>query len=159
MLKADDYRLQSNRKTKEGKQHPDRNEQCEYINRQSLKFMGKGEPVVSVVDTKKKELVGNFGNKGREWRAKGKMQEVLVHDFRDKELGKAIPYGVYDVKENEGWVSVGIDHDTAEFAAVVAEDGKGTVRESEKHTYHGRRRGEQREPEPFMENGASGPGR
>jgi hypothetical protein len=116
MLKADDYRLQSNRKTKEGNQHPDRNEQFEYINRQSLKFMGKGEPVVSV-DTKKKELVGNFANKGREWRPKGKPLEVLVHDFMDKELGKAIPYGVYDVKENEGWVSVGIDHDTAEFAA------------------------------------------
>jgi hypothetical protein len=116
MLKADDYRLQSNRKTKEGKQHPDRNEQFEYINRQSLKFTGKGEPVVSV-DTKKKELAGNFGNKGREWRPKGKPQEVLVHDFMDKDLGKAIPYGVYDVKENEGWVSVGIDHETAEFAA------------------------------------------
>jgi hypothetical protein len=116
MLKADDYRLQSNRKTTEGKQHPDRNEQFEYINRQSLGFMGKGEPVVSV-DTKKKEMVGNFANKGREWRPKGKPLEVLVHDFMDKELGKAIPYGVYDVKENEGWVSVGIDHDTAEFAA------------------------------------------
>ena len=116
MLKADDYRLQSNRKTKEGKQHPDRNEQFEYINRQSLRFMRKGEPVVSV-DTKKKELIGNYANKGREWRPKGKPVEVKVHDFMDKELGKAIPYGVYDVKENEGWVSVGIDHDTAEFAA------------------------------------------
>jgi hypothetical protein len=116
MLKADDYRLQNNRKTKEGKQHPDRNEQFEYINRQSLRFMGKGEPVVSV-DTKKKELVGNFANKGREWRPKGKPREVEVHDFMDSETGKAIPYGVYDVKENEGWVSVGIDHDTAEFAA------------------------------------------
>jgi hypothetical protein len=102
MLKADDYRLQSNRKTTEGKQHPDRNEQFEYINRQSLRFMGRGEPVVSV-DTKKKELVGNFANKGREWRPKGKPREVLVHDFMDNELGKAIPYGVYDVKENEGW--------------------------------------------------------
>jgi hypothetical protein len=116
MLKADDYRLQSNRKTKEGKRHPDRNEQFEYINRQSLRFMGKGEPVVSV-DTKKKELAGNYANKGRERRPKGKPLEVEVHDFMDRELGKAIPYGVYDIKENEGWVSVGIDHDTAEFAA------------------------------------------
>jgi hypothetical protein len=115
-LKADDYRLQSNRKTTEGKQYPDRNEQFEYINRQSLRFMGRGEPVVSV-DTKKKELVWIFANKGREWRPKGKLGEVLVHDFTDNELGKAIPYGVYEVKENEGWVSVGIEHDTAGFAA------------------------------------------
>jgi hypothetical protein len=118
ILKADDYRLQSNRKTKEGKQHPDRNEQFEYINRQSLKFMREGEPVVSI-DTKKKELVGNFANKGREWRPKEKPLEVQVHDFMDKELGKAIPYGVYDVKENDGWLSVGTDHDTAEFAAAA----------------------------------------
>jgi hypothetical protein len=116
MLKADGYRLQSNRKTKEGNQHPDRNEQFDYINRQSLRFMRNGEPVVSV-DAKKKELIGNYANKGREWRPKGKPLEVKVHDFMDKELGKAIPYGVYDVKENEGLVSVGIDHDTAEFAA------------------------------------------
>jgi hypothetical protein len=84
ILKADDYRLQSNRKTKEGKQHLDRNEQFEYINGQSLKFMREGQPVVSV-DTKKKEPVGNFANKGREWRGKGKPLEVLVHDFMDKE--------------------------------------------------------------------------
>jgi hypothetical protein len=100
MLKADDYRLQSNRKTKEGKQHPDRNKQFEYINRQSLKFMGKGDPVVTV-DTKKKELVGNYANTGREWRSKGKPLEVKVQDFMDSELGKVIPYGVYDVKGNE----------------------------------------------------------
>jgi hypothetical protein len=116
ILKADDYRLQSNRKTREGAQHPDRNKQFEHINRQSLRFMGQGQPVVSV-DTKKKEIVGNFANKGREWRPKGKPLEVEVHDFMDSELGKAIPYGVYDIKRNEGWVSVGIDHDTAEFAA------------------------------------------
>jgi hypothetical protein len=115
MLKADDYRLQSNRKTKEGNAHPDRNKQFEYINRQSLKYMRKGQPVVSV-DTKKKEIVGNYANKGREWRPKGEPEEVKVHDFMDSGLGKAIPYGVYDVKGNEGWVSVGIDHDTAEFA-------------------------------------------
>jgi transposase len=116
MLKEEGYSLQSNRKTKEGKQNPDRNEQFEYINKQSKKFMREGQPVISV-DTKKKELVGNFSNKGREWREKGKPAEVSVHDFMDKELGKAIPYGVYDIKENEGWVSVGIDHDTAEFAS------------------------------------------
>jgi hypothetical protein len=116
MLKADDYRLQSNRKTKEGKQHPDRNEQFEYINRQSLRFMREGEPVVSV-DTKKKELIGNYGNKRREWRPKGEALKVEVHDFMDKGLGKSIPYGVYDIQGDEGWVSVGIDHDTAEFAA------------------------------------------
>jgi hypothetical protein len=116
MLQADDYRLQSNRKTQEGNQHPDRNDQFEYINRQSLGFMESGEPVVSV-DAKKKELIGNYGNKGREWRPKGEPLEVKVHDFIDKELGKAIPYGVYDLQGNEGWVSVGIDHDTAEFAA------------------------------------------
>jgi hypothetical protein len=115
MLKADDYRLQGNRKTKEGSQHPDRNGQFEYINNQSLKFMKGRQPVVSV-DTKKKEIVGNFANKGRDWRPKGKPLEVKVHDFMDKELGKAIPYGVYDIQGNEGWVSVGIDHDTAEFA-------------------------------------------
>jgi hypothetical protein len=115
MLKADDYRLQGNRKTKEGKQHPDRNEQFEYINSQSLKFMRRKQPVVSV-DTKKKELVGNFANKGKEWRPKGNPLEVKVHDFMDRELGKAIPYGVYDIQGNEGWVSVGTDHDTAEFA-------------------------------------------
>jgi hypothetical protein len=108
MLKADECRLQSNRKTTEGKQHPDRNEQAEYINRQSLRFIGRGEPAVPV-DTKKKELAGNFANKGREWRPKGKPREVPVHDFTGKELGKAIPYGVYDVKENGGRVSVGIE--------------------------------------------------
>jgi hypothetical protein len=115
MLKAGGYRLQGNRKTQEGNRHPDRNEQFEYINSQSLKFMKRGQPVVSV-DTKKKELVGNFANKGKEWRPKGEPMEVKVHGFMDGGLGKAIPYGVYDVKGNEGWVSVGIDHDTAEFA-------------------------------------------
>jgi transposase len=116
LLKEQGYRLQTNRKTKEGKQHPDRNAQFEYINELSLRFMRQRQPVISV-DTKKKELVGNYANKGKEWGPKGEPLEVEVHDFMDKELGKAIPYGVYDVKENEGWVSVGIDHDTAEFAA------------------------------------------
>jgi Rhodopirellula transposase DDE domain len=116
LLKASGYSLQSNRKTREGASHPDRNEQFEYINQTTKDFQQRGQPVVSV-DTKKKELVGEFRNAGREWQRKGEPVEVLIHDFMDKELGKAIPYGVYDVSANQGWVSVGIDHDTARFAA------------------------------------------
>ena len=115
LLKAAGYSLQSNRKTKEGKDHPDRNAQFEHINASVLGFQGRGQPVISI-DTKKKELVGKFRNGGQEWQPEGEPEEVLVHDFMDKELGKAIPYGVYDVTENQGWVSVGIDHDTARFA-------------------------------------------
>jgi hypothetical protein len=116
LLSADGYSLQSNRKTKEGSSHPDRNAQFEHINRTVEAFQHRGQPVISV-DTKKKELIGEFKNGGREWRPKGEPEEVKVHDFIDAELGKAIPYGVYDVSENKGWVSVGIDHDTARFAA------------------------------------------
>ena len=116
MLKAAGYSLQSNRKTKEGASHPDRNEQFEYINRAVKDFQQRDQPVVSV-DTKKKELIGEFRNTGREWQPKNEPVQVLIHDFMDKDLGKAIPYGVYDVTTNQGWVSVGIDHDTAEFAA------------------------------------------
>jgi hypothetical protein len=116
LLKAVGYSLQSNRKTKEGSAHPDRNAQFEHINATVLTFEEHGQPVISV-DTKKKELVGTFKNGGREWRPRGGPEEVLVHDFMDKDLGKAIPYGVYDITENQGWVSVGIDHDTARFAA------------------------------------------
>lgn len=116
LLKATGYSLQSNRKTKEGKDHPDRNAQFEHISATVLAFQRRGQPVVSV-DTKKKELVGKFRNVGREWQPQGEPEEVQVHDFMDKELGKAIPYGVYDLTENQGWVSVGIDHDTARFAA------------------------------------------
>jgi hypothetical protein len=111
MLKAAGYSLQANRKTQEGASHPDRNAQFEYINRQVLSFQGGSQPVISV-DTKKKELVGEFKNPGQEWEAAGEPTAVNVHDFPDPRLGKAIPYGVY-----EGWVSVGIDHDTAHFAA------------------------------------------
>ena len=110
------YSLQANRKTREGAAHPDRNAQFEYINAQVAALQRRGQPVVSV-DTKKKELVGDFKNGGREWRPQGQPEEVRVHDFPDKELGKAIPYGVYDITNNQGWVSVGIDHDTAYFAA------------------------------------------
>lgn len=116
LLKAIGYSLQSNRKTKEGNGHPDRNAQFEHINATVLAFQGRYQPVISV-DTKKKEIVGQFRNGGREWQPKGKPEEVRVHDFLDKEVGKAIPYGVYDLTGNQGWVSVGIDHDTARFAA------------------------------------------
>ncbi len=109
------YSLQGNRKTKEGTRHPDRNAQFEYINRVASDAMARGQPAISV-DTKKKELVGDFKNGGREWRPAGMPEEVRVHDFLDKKLGKAIPYGVYDLARNAGWVSVGIDHDTAAFA-------------------------------------------
>ena len=110
-----DYSLQSNRKTREGASHPDRDAQFEYINSKTKQFQAKGQPVISV-DTKKKELIGDFKNSGQEWHPKGKPEEVRVYDFKDKELGKGIPYGVYDITENVGWVSVGKDHDTAEFA-------------------------------------------
>lgn len=116
LLNADGYSLQSNRKTKEGEDHPDRNAQFEHINRTVKLFQHRGQPVISV-DTKKKELVGRFKNGGREWQPRGEPELVEVHDFMDQELGKAIPYGVFDVSENQGWVSVGIDHDTARFAA------------------------------------------
>jgi len=109
------YSLQANRKTKEGGTHPDRNAQFEYINTQVQFFQEQGYPVVSV-DAKKKELVGEFKNGGREWQPQGKPLAVRVYDFIDPQLGKAIPYGVYDVTANTGWVSIGIDHDTAEFA-------------------------------------------
>ncbi len=115
LLQGLNYSLQSNRKTREGISHPDRNAQFEYINAQVNQFQSRGQPVVSV-DTKKKELVGDFKNGGREWQPEGQPEEVQVHDFMDKELGKAIPYGVYDMTANQGWVSVGIDHDTAYFA-------------------------------------------
>jgi transposase len=116
LLHAAQYSLQGNRKTREGNQHPDRNAQFEHVNAMVRSFQGRGQPVISV-DAKKKELVGDFRNGGREWQPQGEPEQVRVHDFMDKELGKAIPYGVYDVGANEGWVSVGIDHDTARFAA------------------------------------------
>lgn len=115
LLKELGYSLQSLRKTREGGSNPDRNLQFEYINNKIKKFQSNGQPVISV-DAKKKELIGDFQNKGKEWQPKGKPEEVRVYDFIDKELGKANPYGVYDLAANEGWVSVGTDHDTAEFA-------------------------------------------
>jgi hypothetical protein len=115
LLLAADYSLQGNRKTKEGADHPDRDAQFEYINAMVIDFQQRGQPVISV-DTKKKELVGEFRNAGREWQPQGEPVEVRVHDFLDPAVGKAIPYGVYDLTQNQGWVSVGIDHDTARFA-------------------------------------------
>jgi transposase len=116
LLNAAGYSLQSNRKTKEGAEHPDRNEQFEFIATMVQAFQERGQPVISV-DTKKKELIGEFRMAGREWQPSGDPVEVLIHDFIDKDLGKVIPYGVYDLTVNQGWVSVGIDHDTARFAA------------------------------------------
>ncbi len=109
------YSLQANRKTIEGASHPDRDVQFEQINRRVRLFMRAGDPVISV-DTKKKELVGNFKNGGQELRPQGDPQKVLVHDFVIPGLGRAIPYGVYDLGSNSGWVNVGSDHDTATFA-------------------------------------------
>jgi hypothetical protein len=109
------YSLQADRKTREGDWHPDRDAQFRYIDRMVRGRLLKERPAVSV-DTKKKELVGDFKNNGREWHSKGQPPEVRVHDFQDKALGKVIPYGVYDILNDQGWVSVGIDHDTAQFA-------------------------------------------
>jgi hypothetical protein len=115
LLAAAGYSLQANRKTREGARHPDRDAQFHYINRQVRRFQAAGQPVISV-DTKKKELVGDFKASGRAWRPKGQPEPVRVHDFIIPAKGKAIPYGVYDLTRNAGWVSVGIDHDTASFA-------------------------------------------
>lgn len=115
LLKRDGYSLQANRKSQEGAKSPYRNAQFEYINKLVIATQRKKQPVISV-DTKKKELVGEFKNAGQEWHPKGQPIPVNVHDFPDKTLGKAIPYGIYDLANNVGWVSVGIDHDTAEFA-------------------------------------------
>jgi transposase len=109
------YSLQGNRKTLEGSSHPDRDAQFEHINRQAQEYFATSDPVISV-DTKKKELVGEFKNGGREWHPKGMADKVKVHDFVEPELGRAIPYGVYDLAANSGWVSVGVDNDTSSFA-------------------------------------------
>jgi transposase len=109
------YSLQANRKTKEGDGHPDRNAQFEHINAKVQQYVGLQQPVISV-DTKKKELVGDFKNNGPDWRPRGKPEKVRVHDFLIPELGRAAPYGIYDLAQNSGWVSVGVDHDTASFA-------------------------------------------
>jgi hypothetical protein len=112
------YALQANRKTREGGEHPDRDVQFAHINEQAAAFLAAGDPVISV-DAKKKELVGDFKNGGREWQPQGQPEEVQVYDFPSKELGRVTPYGVYDLAANAGWVSVGIDHATAAFAVAT----------------------------------------
>jgi hypothetical protein len=109
------YSMQTNKKTREGKNHPDRDLQFHHINDTGMMYVKQGQPVISV-DAKKREIIGNFKNAGSEWHPKGRPTEVNMHDFPDKELGKVTPYGVYDFKRNEGWVNVGIDHNTAAFA-------------------------------------------
>src|SRR2546428_1381 len=110
------YSLQANRNTQEGRSHPDRNARFADINKQVQAFQKRGQPVVSV-DAKKKELIGDFKNAGREWHPQGQPVKVRSKDFVDQHLGKGIPYGVYDITANNGWVSVGMDHDTAQFAS------------------------------------------
>ena len=118
LLHAQGYSLQGTRKTREDGTHPDRNAQFEHIAERVKQMQAQGAPVISV-DAKKKELVGDYKNAGREWHPKGRAPEVRVYDFIDSELGKAIPYGVYDVGANVGWVSVGLDHDTPAFAVAT----------------------------------------
>jgi hypothetical protein len=147
MMKASGYSLHCNRKIKEGADHPDRNAQFEHINATIVDFQKRGQPVISV-DTKKKELVGEFRNGGREWQCRGEQVEVLVHDFMDKTLSKAIPYGVYDLTANQAWVGVGIDHDTGRLAAEAIyrwcrKMGSKRHRDA-RPADHGRRRWEQR---------------
>jgi len=115
ILKSLGYSLQAPAKEKEGTNHPDRDAQFSYLNEKAAEFVSAGEPVISV-DTKKKELVGEYQNKGRDWQPEGEPEQVLVHDFIDPEVGRAVPYGVYDLANNEGWVSVGDNADTAAFA-------------------------------------------
>jgi len=115
LLRSLGYSLQANVKTREGRQHPDRDLQFRRINTACRRALQDRQPVISI-DCKKKELVGDFKNGGREWRPKGEPELVRVHDFKDKQLGKAIPYGVYDIAADQGWVNVGVDHDTAQFA-------------------------------------------
>ena len=160
MLWDQGYSLQANRKTKEGDDHPDRDAQFEHINRQVRAFERAGQPVVSV-DAKKKELVGDFRNSGREWRRRGHPEEVRAKDFPDKQLGKVIPEGVYDQSRNEGWVSVGVDHDTAEFAVASLrhwwlEMGSGGLSEGPSAVDHRRCRGQQRLSVTIVEGEVAG---
>jgi transposase len=122
LLREEGFSLQGNAKTLEGKQHPDRDAQFRYINEQARAHRDAGDPVISV-DTKKKELVGQYKNAGREWAPSGEPVQVKTHDFPDRQAGKAIPYGIYDTGTNTGWVSVGTDHDTAAFAVARSAAG------------------------------------
>jgi len=129
MLQGLGFSLQGNAKVIEGRQHEDRDAQFHYLAAQAAEHAGAGQPVISV-DAKKKELVGEFKNGGREYQPVGEPEQVNVHDFPDKELGKAIPYGIYDVSDNSGWVSVGVDHDTSAFAVATLRTWWDTVGKS-----------------------------
>ena len=152
------YSLQGNAKTIEGKQHPDRDAQFGHLNAQAEEHMAAGCPVISV-DTKKKELVGRYKNGGREWQPSGEPEQVNVHDFVDQDLGKAVPYGVYDVAANTGWVNVGTDHDTSQFAVQAIRRwwdtvGKDAYPDAETAADLRRRRRLQRPPDPIVEDRA-----
>ena len=158
VLHALNYSLQATRKTQEGSEHPDRDAQFAYLNEQTRAFQQRDQPVISV-DCKKKELVGDFANGGREWQPAGYPEEVRVHDFLDKQLGKAIPYGVYDVAANQGWVSIGIDHETAAFAVASIrqwwqQTGPSPLPEGHRTADHRRQRRQQREPQSPLEDRA-----
>jgi hypothetical protein len=158
LLRAMDYSLQANSKTREGSNHIDRDAQFCHINDQAVEFLRADQPVISV-DTKRKELVGNFKNNGREWSPKGEPELVNVHDFIDPKLRRAVPYGVYDINANVGWVSVGTDHDTASFAVnastVVVDDGKEALRQGQAHADHCGRWWQQRVPRAPVEGRAA----
>ncbi len=161
LLSAAGYSLQANRKTREGPPHPDRDAQFRHIAAQVRQFQAAGQPVISV-DTKKKELVGDFKNAGRTWRPTGQPETVRVHDFLIPAKGKAVPYGVYDLTRNAGWVSVGIDHDTASFAVRTIgrwwqKMGRPRYRRA-RSADHGRCRRQQRGPAPAVEVGAAAAG-
>ena len=155
LLRQQKFSLQANRKTREGDSHPDRDAQFAYINTEVGAALAEGQAVISV-DTKKKELVGDFKNAGREWRSQGEPEEVRVHDFLIKELGRAVPYGIYDLASNAGWVSVGITHDTAAFAVQTIrrwwqEIGRAHYPEATRLRHHRRRRRLQRLSRPPVE--------
>ncbi len=155
LLKEHDYSLQAPNKSVEGAQHPDRNAQFEHINAMAEDCLERGVPVLSV-DTKKKELVGNFKNAGREWQPEGEPELVDVHDFPSDAIGKAIPYGVFDVGANDGFVSVGTDHDTPVFAVTTIEAwwkqvGSKRYPNGARDLYHRRRRRQQRLPVARLE--------
>ena len=158
LLRSLGYSLQSNRKTLEGAQHPDRDAQFRLINERVGAAIAAGEPAISI-DTKKKELVGVFKNAGREWRAKGDPVRVSTHDFPSQAIGKAIPYGVYDIASNEGFVNVGITAETAQLAVasirVVARPRTGALPGRPRAADHRRLRRGQRQPHPFVEGRAT----
>lgn len=153
------YSLQSNKKTKEGGDHPDRNAQFEHINTHSEEFLSKGDPVISI-DCKKKELIGSFKNAGKEWTPKKTPQEVNVYDFMSLAVGKAIPYGIYNIAHNKGWVNVGISSDTASFAVATIRswwegEGKSIVSDIFSFVYQCRWRWKQWFPQQALERGTA----